>query len=94
MSAAAEPTFQQAMEITAQWLALWEAGELSEEVLADRVGELVASREDYRLLVDQASDIVYRTDVNGYFTFCNPTAARITASARPSASRMSSTVRP
>ena len=56
MSDAAEPTaqptsqpsFQQAMEITAQWLALWEAGELSEEVLADRVGELVASRDGAR----------------------------------------------
>jgi hypothetical protein len=48
MSAAAEPTFQQAMEITAQWLALWEAGELSEEVLADRVGELVCSRDGAR----------------------------------------------
>lgn len=52
MSAAAEhtsqPSFQQAMEITAQWLALWEAGELSEEVLADRVGELVASRDGAR----------------------------------------------
>jgi hypothetical protein len=48
MSAAAEPTFQQAMEITAQWLALWEAGELSEEVLADRVAELVASRDGAR----------------------------------------------
>ena len=31
------PTFQQAMEITAQWLALWENGELSDEVLSDRV---------------------------------------------------------
>ena len=48
MSAAAEPSFPQAMEITAQWLALWEAGELSEEVLADRVGELVASRDGAR----------------------------------------------
>ena len=48
MSSSAEPTFQQAMEITAQWLALWEAGELSEEVLADRVGELVASRDGAR----------------------------------------------
>ena len=34
-----QPTFQQAMEITAQWLALWENGELSDEVLADRVAE-------------------------------------------------------
>lgn len=43
-----EPTFQQAMEITAQWLGLWENGELSDEVLADRVGELVATRDGGR----------------------------------------------
>ena len=43
-----EPTFQQAMEITAQWLQLWEHGELSDEVLADRVAELVASRDGAR----------------------------------------------
>jgi hypothetical protein len=43
-----EPTFQQAMEISAQWLQLWEQGELSEEVLADRVAELVASRDGAR----------------------------------------------
>lgn len=46
--AAKDPSFQQAMEITAQWLALWEAGELSDEVLADRVGELVSSRDGAR----------------------------------------------
>lgn len=44
----ANVSFQQAMEITAQWLALWEQGELSDEVLADRVGELVASRDGAR----------------------------------------------
>ena len=43
-----EPTCQQAMEITAQWLGLWDNGELSDEVLADRVGELVASRDGGR----------------------------------------------
>ena len=43
-----QPTFQQAMEITAQWLALWENGELSDEVLGDRVAELVASRDGAR----------------------------------------------
>jgi len=36
------------MEISAQWLQLWEAGELSDEVLADRVAELVASRDGAR----------------------------------------------
>jgi hypothetical protein len=48
MTAVAEPTFQQAMEITAQCLGLWENGELSDEVLADRVAELVASRDGAR----------------------------------------------
>ncbi|MCP9809572.1 hypothetical protein KBY58_09025 [Cyanobium sp. HWJ4-Hawea] len=43
-----KPSFQQAMEITAQWLLLWEQGELSDEVLADRVGELVESRDGAR----------------------------------------------
>jgi hypothetical protein len=43
-----EPSFSQAIEITGQWLALWEAGELSDEVLADRVAELVASRDGAR----------------------------------------------
>jgi hypothetical protein len=43
-----QPTFQQAMEITAQWLGLWENGELSDEVLADRIGELVSSRDGGR----------------------------------------------
>jgi hypothetical protein len=43
-----EPSFPQAMEITAQWLGLWDAGELSDEVLADRVAELVASRDGAR----------------------------------------------
>ena len=42
------PSFEQAMEITVQWLALWDSGELSDEVLADRVGELVASRDGTR----------------------------------------------
>jgi hypothetical protein len=36
------------MEIAAQWIGLWDAGELSDEVLADRVGELVASRDGAR----------------------------------------------
>lgn len=43
-----QPTFQQAMEITAQWLALWENGELSDEVLGDRVAEMVVSRDGAR----------------------------------------------
>ena len=45
---AAAPSFEQALEITAQWLRLWEEGELSDEVLADRVAEMVATRDGAR----------------------------------------------
>ncbi len=40
--------FAQAMQLSAGWLAAWESGELSDEVLADRVAELVASRDGAR----------------------------------------------
>lgn len=43
-----QPSFAEALEIAGQWIALWEAGELSDEVLADRVAELVASRDGAR----------------------------------------------
>ena len=43
-----QPTFQQAMEITAAWLQQWDNEEISDEVLADRVGEMVASRDGAR----------------------------------------------
>ncbi|AII44008.1 hypothetical protein KR100_11645 [Synechococcus sp. KORDI-100] len=43
-----QPTFQQAMEITASWLRQWENEEISDEVLADRIGEMVASRDGAR----------------------------------------------
>jgi ABC-type amino acid transport substrate-binding protein len=36
------------------------------------------SEEQYRTLVHNASDVVFRTDENGYFTFINPVAIRIT----------------
>ena len=53
-----QPSFPQAIEISGQWLALWEAGELSDEVLADRLAELVASRDGARgfFVVALASD--------------------------------------
>lgn len=45
---AQQPTFQQAMEITASWLQQWENEEISDEVMADRIGEMVASRDGAR----------------------------------------------
>jgi len=41
-------SFPEAMARTGEWLELWENGELSEEVLADRVAQLVASRDGAR----------------------------------------------
>jgi two-component system sensor histidine kinase/response regulator len=35
------------------------------------------SEEGYRQIVNEASDLIYRADADGHFTFCNPTAARI-----------------
>lgn len=42
------PTFQEAMAISAEKIRLWEAGELSDEVLADTVGQLVRDRDGAR----------------------------------------------
>jgi hypothetical protein len=42
------PTFQEAIERSAEWIRLWDAGELSDEVLADEVGKLVAERDGAR----------------------------------------------
>ena len=42
------PSFQQAMEIAAMWLQQWDQEEISDEVIADRVGELVESRDGAR----------------------------------------------
>lgn len=39
---------------------------------------LQQSEQRYRLLVDHASDIIYRTDTEGWFTYVNPMATRIT----------------
>jgi PAS domain S-box-containing protein len=39
--------------------------------------ELRDSRQHYKLLVDHATDIIYRIDTMGYFTFVNPTSTRL-----------------
>ncbi len=35
------------------------------------------SEEQYRQLVENASDLIYETDANGCFTYLNPSAAKL-----------------
>ncbi len=43
-----KPTFEQSISISLLWCNAWESGELSDEVLADRVSELISTKEGAR----------------------------------------------
>lgn len=45
---------------------------------AQLVDSLRESEERYRLMVDNASDLVYQTDANGQVIFCNPMGLKVT----------------
>lgn len=49
------------------------------DITAQRVAEqeVRTSEERYRLLVERAQDIIYRTDRTGFFTYVNPVAGRV-----------------
>jgi PAS domain S-box-containing protein len=49
--------------------------EINERKLAEEA--LRESEERYKQLVDYANDLIYRTDANGNFTFCNPVTLRL-----------------
>jgi PAS domain S-box-containing protein len=40
-------------------------------------GSLCRSEASFRQIVEQAQDIIYKTDVHGRFTFCNPTVQKL-----------------
>ena len=42
------PTFQEAIALSSEWIRLWDAGELSDEVLADEVGKLLTTLDGSR----------------------------------------------
>ncbi len=43
-----------------------------EDQISQRTKDLQESESKYRNVIDQAADIIYSTDENGYFTFINP----------------------
>ena len=43
-----KPTFKQAMEVTMLWCKSWENDEISDEVISDRIGELIKTLEGAR----------------------------------------------
>tara|TARA_R110002049_G_scaffold16388_8_gene65343 strand:+ start:688 stop:3516 length:2829 start_codon:yes stop_codon:yes gene_type:complete len=47
-----------------------------EDRVAQRTEELKETESRFRLIVETASDIIYRTDNNGNFTYANPTALK------------------
>jgi PAS domain S-box-containing protein len=53
--------------------------ELSAEIIRRQIAEesLRKTEESYRGIVEHAEEIIYRTDAQGRFTFCNSTAVRI-----------------
>lgn len=44
-----------------------------EERVAERTKKLEQTESRFRLIVETASDIIFRTDANGFFTYANPT---------------------
>jgi len=58
--------------------ALWSTARLKKQQTQaeqDRIHAATAEA-NYRQLVEQAKDIIYRVDLNGYFTYINPTVTR------------------
>ena len=52
------PTFEEAMKVALIWINEWNCGELSDEVLADRIKELLKTKDGTRgfLVISLSSD--------------------------------------
>jgi len=79
------PSFWPSKAETLEHLLLVHEHTVAEQVQRHRqaVDALRAKDEQYRLLVMQANDILYRTDAGGYITFVNPTAVRVLKYSEP-----------
>ncbi|MBA2612248.1 MAG: PAS domain S-box protein [Bacteroidetes bacterium] len=55
---------------------LWKYTDVTEKIITQK--ELKLSEENYRNIIEHATDIIYKTDNRGFFVFVNPIAERIT----------------
>ncbi len=55
---------------------LWKYTDVTEKI--DTQKELKKSEENYRRMIDHASDIIYKADKKGFFIFVNPITCRVT----------------
>ncbi len=56
--------------------ALWKYTDVTRKITVEK--ELRRSEENYRSIIEHASDIIYKTNDKGFFVFVNPVAERIT----------------
>ncbi|MBL7922241.1 MAG: PAS domain S-box protein [Bacteroidia bacterium] len=56
--------------------ALWKYTDVTKKINVEK--ELRRSEENYRSIIEHASDIIYKTNDKGFFVFVNPVAERIT----------------
>lgn len=68
---------QKALELFQANRELRSLNESLENRIAERAKELEASELRYRQIIETASDIIYRADVAGYFTYVNPQAEAV-----------------
>ncbi|MBI1224913.1 MAG: PAS domain S-box protein [Bacteroidetes bacterium] len=68
---------KKAVELYEANLQLRKLNENLEQEILDRTKALKASELRYRQIVENANDIIYRADAQGYFTYANKTATRL-----------------
>lgn len=55
---------------------LWSYTDITDQIKAQEA--LMKSEEQYRNIIERSSDVIYRTDSKGYFTFVNKVAEKVT----------------
>ena len=57
---------------------LRELNNSQEQIITQRTKELNQSKEEYKTLIESANDIIFKIDVDGYFTYVSPVCTELT----------------